>query len=269
MKRYMPIIRTLLAVAVNVSLLAAIALPISSFLRPSPGPQTPWFAWLIAFCWQPVMGLQGILFFHWVDKRPLSELPVSFDRRARQSAIWGALLSIGLLFAYVGITHITGVATWRWNDGFAPTATLLAALITAMAGFGEEFFFRGYLLRTLGEYGPRVGLISSSLVFALMHMITGRVAPLDQLALFLHGLFFATLAQRTKSLWPGVITHFVYNFFTSVVWTGDPNTALLAFDGSLGWTKWAFKAAMVIPLFLMVWMLYRKTEKKQLQKASA
>lgn len=267
MKRLMPIIRTLLAVAVNVALLAIIALPIAKYIRPALGPQTPWFAWAIAFCWQPIMGLQGILFLRWVDKRPLSELPLGFDRKARYAAIGGALLSVGLLFAYVGITEMTGVAAWHWNDSFVPVPTLLAALLTGMAGFGEEFFFRGYILRTLSEYGPRASVIISSLVFALMHMITGRVAPLDQLALFLHGLLFAVMAQRTKSLWPGLITHAAYNFFTSLVWTGDAHTALLAFDGALGWTKWAFKGAMVIPLFLMVWLLYRNKKNTQAQAA--
>jgi membrane protease YdiL (CAAX protease family) len=97
-----------------------------------------------------------------------------------------------------------------------------------------------------------------------MHMLVGRVSPLDQFALFLHGLLFAILAQRSRSLWPGVIIHFVYNGLTSLVWSGSSSTALLAFDGSLGWTKWAFKAAMVVPYLLLVWYIYRKPQRTAL-----
>lgn len=268
MKRFIPIIRVLIAIAVNVAMFAAIALPIAKYMRPAIGPQTPWFAWMLAFLWQPLMGLQGILFHRWVDKRPLRELPIGFDPQARRAALWGALFGPGLLFAYVGITQGTGVATWHWNPSFVPSATILAALLTAMAGLGEEFFFRGYILRTLREYGPVASVLLSSVIFAAAHMITGRVALLDQLALLLHGIFFAVLSLRTKSLWPGVITHFTYNLFTSLVWTGDANTAVLTFDGALGWTKWAFKAAMVIPLFLMVYLVYRKRSEEGAQDAA-
>jgi membrane protease YdiL (CAAX protease family) len=143
-------LRVILAITVNVALLAAIAMPIRSYISP-PGPHTPWFAWCVALTWQPVMALQALFFFRWVDRRPLRELPLGFGRRARSAALWGAVLSIGLMAAYIGLTELGGLATWHWNAGFAPAATVLTALLTAMAGLGEELLFRGYLLRTLSH----------------------------------------------------------------------------------------------------------------------
>ncbi len=251
-------LRIVLLYGINLVMLAALVLPIRQYVQPM-GPQTPWFAWAIALAWSPVFMLgQAMISYRWIDRRPLSELPLGFDRKAAQTAVWGSLLALALLLAYVGITQVTGVTTWHWNPGFAPAATILAALVTASAGIGEEFLFRGYVDRTLGHYGPKVSAILGAAVFAIAHMFTGRVNPIDQLALFLHGYLFVTIYRRTKSIWPSLIIHFVYNGLTSLIWTGDANTALLGFDGSLGWTKWAFKAAMVIPFFLLVRVIYGK-----------
>lgn len=251
-----PLLRVLLALVLNVAMLAAIALPIKTYIAP-PGPHTPWFAWLIALTWQPLMALQGLLFFRWVDRRPLSQFPLRLDGRARQAALWGALLSAAMLLAFIALTSWTGVTIWRLNPGFQPAATLLTTLMLASAGLGEEFFFRGYVIGTFGYYGPRAAVILSAVVFALMHMVVGRVAPIDQLALFIHGIFFAILAQRSGSVLPGMIIHAVYNGLTSLVWSGDAATAILLFDGQIVTLKWAFKAAMVLPYLLMVWAIYR------------
>lgn len=72
-------------------------------------------------------------------------------------------------------------------------------------------------------------------------------------------MIFAVLAKRSKSLWPGMVIHSVYNAITSLVWTCDANTALLLFDGQLGWTKWLFKAAMAVPYLLLIGSIYRKS----------
>lgn len=155
---------------------------------------------------------------------------------------------------------MTGITTWSWNGNFALSSMVLTTLVTAAAGFGEEILFRGYLLQTLSHYGTRTAALVSSIIFAMVHMLTGRVDPLDQLALFLHGYMFAVMTQRTKSIWPGLVIHFVYNGLTCLVWMGSAESSLLLFDGSLGWTKWAFKALMVVP-FLLAARLLRTSEK--------
>lgn len=96
-------------------------------------------------------------------------------------------------------------------------------------------------------------------ISALMHATTGRINSLDLFALFLHGYVFAVLAQRTKSVWPGMIIHFLYNALTCLVWTPNADVALLLFDGNLSVPKWIFKAAMVVPYLLLIKLLDRRT----------
>lgn len=143
------------------------------------GPHTPWWAWALMLAWQPIMALQGLAFFRWVDRRPLRELPANWDRPARAAALWGSILSVALVASYVALTHVTGFAAWRWNAGFVPTAAILSAVLTGMAGLGEEPLFRGYRMRTLSHYGPRATVVISSAIFALVHAITGRWHPLN------------------------------------------------------------------------------------------
>lgn len=251
-----PVLRILSVVLVNLAILAAVALPILEHVTP-PGPETPWYAWAISFTLQPLFAVQALLFFRWIDRRPLSEFPLRFDARARQLALWGCVLTIAMMAAFVGLTGLAGVVTWRWNTAFHPATMVLMTIQLALAGLGEEFLFRGYLIRTLDAYGPRAALLISSLVFALMHMAVGRISPLDLTALFLHGLFFGAMVQRSNSVWPALIVHALYNALTSWVWSGDLDSALLAFDGNLGWLKWTYKGVMTLPYLLLVWYIYR------------
>lgn len=251
-------LRIVLMVLVNVGLLMSIALPVMPYINP-PGAHTPWYAWVLMLVWSPIMALQGLFWHRFVDKRPLAELPWRWDRDARRVVLWGSLLTVLLMASFVGLTGLTGLTTWRVNPSVLPVTSVLYTLMTASAALGEEIMFRGYLMRTLGHLGARKVAVISSLIFAAMHMTTGRINPLDLLALFLHGYLFAVIAQRTKSVWPAMIIHFLYNGLTCQVWANNPEVSLLLFDGDMTTVKWVFKAAMVIPYLLLVWALVRKS----------
>lgn len=85
---------------------------------------------------------------------------------------------------------------------------LLFAFVTVIAApLTEELFFRGFLFKGLREkYGWVNALMFSSIIFALFH---GQVATL--IPTFLLGALFAYLYQRTESVYPGMILHFIVN----------------------------------------------------------
>lgn len=252
-------LRILLLVLGNVALMAVFLLPILRHVNP-PGAHTPWYAWVIALAWSPVMALQALLWQRFVDRRPLAELPWRWDGSAWRVTLWGSLITLVLMAGFVGLTALTGLATWRWNPSVLPVTSVLFTLLVATASIGEEIMFRGYVMRTLGHLGARKVAVISSLVFAAMHMTAGRVNPLDLLALFLHGYVFAVIAQRTKSVWPSMIIHFLYNGLTCLVWTNNVEVSPLLFDGDVTAAKWIYKAAMVIPYLLLVRVLFRNAK---------
>ena len=98
---------------------------------------------------------------------------------------------------------------------FQDASLIELALISLIAGIGEELLFRGLMQDGLatwlgGTHGLWVGLTASSLVFGLAHAVTRTYAVLAALA----GLYLGGLFLLTDNLLAPVTTHAVYNFLT-------------------------------------------------------
>jgi len=79
--------------------------------------------------------------------------------------------------------------------------------IAILPAFCEELLFRGALLFPLARrFGPNIGLVLSSLCFALFHLSVPRLLPT-----FLLGLVLGAVALRARSIWPAVLVHFLNN----------------------------------------------------------
>ncbi|MFP4071955.1 MAG: CPBP family intramembrane glutamic endopeptidase [Desulfovibrionales bacterium] len=71
----------------------------------------------------------------------------------------------------------------------------------------EEVFFRGFLFTGLRErYGWQRAMVISALLFALVHLQFLAIPPI-----FVMGLIFAYLYQRSGSIWPATILHVAMN----------------------------------------------------------
>ncbi|MCX6801625.1 MAG: CPBP family intramembrane metalloprotease [Candidatus Diapherotrites archaeon] len=95
---------------------------------------------------------------------------------------------------------------------------LLAAYILLVRVPCEEIFFRGFLFRELSKSGPAIGIIGSSLVFALAHYGYGSIGEIiGALAL---GALLAAFYYRSKNLTINILAHMAYNFiiFLSLMW---------------------------------------------------
>ena len=89
---------------------------------------------------------------------------------------------------------------------------LLLVLGGLVAPLKEELIFRGMLYPPLRQaYGRGLGIILTSLVFALLHLDFVRFIPL-----FLGGVMLAWLYERTGSLWPSIIAHGTWNTLMAV-----------------------------------------------------
>jgi membrane protease YdiL (CAAX protease family) len=83
----------------------------------------------------------------------------------------------------------------------SPWWFLLGAVVVAPVV--EEIFFRGFLFAGLrGRYGWQKAAVISSALFALVHLQPTAVLPI-----FLLGLIFALLYERSGSIWPAVLMH--------------------------------------------------------------
>lgn len=94
------------------------------------------------------------------------------------------------------------------NDG-ALSLVLATVFISFFVPLGEELLYRGVVTNALLRYGPVVGVVGSTLIFALMHGIN-IVFPAAVVA----GLFTAEVFRRSGSIWPGFVVHAVFNLPT-------------------------------------------------------
>ena len=84
-----------------------------------------------------------------------------------------------------------------------PTAQLPSALLLAVgSGLGEELFFRGFLQ-------PRLGILLTSVVFALAHLNYGSVS--EVVVVFVLSLALGLAYRVTGNLWTPVAAHFTFN----------------------------------------------------------
>ena len=104
---------------------------------------------------------------------------------------------------------------------------LLVAAICITPALCEEFLFRGYFQGTLsrGMASPWSWILTGS-CFALVHQNYIGLG-----ALLVIGIYLAFVFDSSGSLWPGSLTHFLYNGSVVLLATGTVRPSW-AFDGS-------------------------------------
>lgn len=117
---------------------------------------------------------------------------------------------LGYVLIFLGLAVAKGLP--------APGVILWVFINTLVVGLSEEWMCRGILLQGLREGGSlRRAIWLSTLLFGLVHslnvFVTGElIAGLVQAgAATMSGLLFCAIRVRTKSLWPVILTHGLYD----------------------------------------------------------
>lgn len=103
---------------------------------------------------------------------------------------------------------------FQWIQGqvrtmFAGASTLQLALISLLAGLGEELLFRGVLQPALQmASGGLAGLLLASLLFGVAHWLNAAYV----IFAFLMGLYLGAMYWMTENLVVPIIIHGAYDF---------------------------------------------------------
>lgn len=92
---------------------------------------------------------------------------------------------------------------------------LLAGLVFMAVGVApivEELFFRGYAYPVLKQYAPRHAMWLSALLFAAVHLYV-----VNFISVFVLGIVFAHLYERTGSLSVPIVAHATFNAVVAIV----------------------------------------------------
>ena len=125
--------------------------------------------------------------------------------------IWAIYLAgILVVFLLTGSSDDPGLITIELH---APL-WLLAIMVLGI-GYSEEFFFRIFLVETMGSVlGKKAAIIISALFFALGHLYQGYLAVA---IIFFLGLGFQWLYARYKSIHVNAIVHALYDAISILI----------------------------------------------------
>lgn len=175
-----------------------------------------------------------------------------------------------LLFAY-GTVWMFGIAQFNVPAGGigAPTDIVLNFAVTMLFCLGEEIGWRGYLLPRLMTLGHRKALLLSGLMQAIWHLPfilftsfyhgdgnTWIIVPLFLSTMTIAGILFGYLRIASKSTWPAVIAHAVFNVYWVTFGLFTIATSPLAFEYLAGESGVLTLAAVA----LSAWVLIRRME---------
>jgi membrane protease YdiL (CAAX protease family) len=146
-----------------------------------------------------------------------------------------AVVLNGFLLLSTLVTGSLQLAPQKGFWGFLAVIVLTSPLQAA----AEEIFFRGYLMQALGSLfsQPWVGVVLSSVVFALFHGTQNVPLFIDRLAF---GLVAAALVWRTGGLEAGIAAHVVNNVFAYGIAALTSSVAAVQAIRGIDWVNAAF-----------------------------
>lgn len=149
-------------------------------------------------------------------------------------------------------------------------------------GMGEEVFCRGYLMSSISRrYSLTVGVLVSSLVFALLHIANPGISVLAFVNLFLYGVFAALLMIRFNNIWIAGAFHSLWNFtqgnfygvsvsgmggMPSVLVSAQTDAAPLINGGAFGLEGGVCTSIVTFTGIVVLYIMIRQNEKKQVSE---
>ncbi len=164
----------------------------------------------------------------WVGREKFSSYGLPLVRNGGtlfgKGIVWGfvpsALILVPIYLA--GGCEFHGLALH--GGDLASYAVLWGAAMLAL-GFTEEFLFRGYALKTLGEsigFWPAAILLSS--IFGLVHLLFKPHEDwIDPISVAVYGVFWCLTLRRTGSLWFAVGFHAASDYADMILFA-EPNS---------------------------------------------
>jgi len=151
----------------------------------------------------------------WVEGRGWSFVWLGKDSLESPRLISGAMFGL----AAIGIPSIILLATHELSSVSAPAGSWTYAAIVSFANLlpaalGEELLLRGYVFAVLKEaVGWRWTLISTSIVFGLLHVPNPGSDAQAIAVVMLAGFFLGAILLATRSLYAATLAHFAWNWF--------------------------------------------------------
>jgi len=169
-----------------------------------------------------VLAFGPIFLILWVwlalfEKRRLRTIGLEIQGAA-QKYLRGLVIGLLMFSVAVGISALFGFVAFEAVDPQQQGLVVLGSVLFVFAGWmvqgaAEEALTRGWLLPVIGaRYGPLLGVIISSVIFAMYHSLNPNLNPIAILNLVLFGVFAALFALYEGGLWGIFGIHSIWNW---------------------------------------------------------
>ena len=160
------------------------------------------------------MILALFLWVRWAEGRPLATL--GFVKKGSLVELVKGLAAGFLLFSLVALLMLlSGAGSFEWGQlTLEPFLYILILLpLWMIQGGAEELVTRAWLLPVaVKQTNLPIGLLTSSLLFALLHLGNPDIGVLPILNIALFGLFASLYLLRTDNVWGIIGLHTAWNF---------------------------------------------------------
>lgn len=152
-----------------------------------------------------------------VEKRPFWTMGYELKHAVPQY-LRGFLIGAAMFASAVGLLALFGAVEVDAGDPSQVGVTALGGVLIVLIGWivqggAEEALTRGWVLPVIGaRYKPWIGLLVSSLIFAILHGLNPGLNAIALLNLALFGVFAGLYAMREGSLWGISALHSVWNW---------------------------------------------------------
>jgi membrane protease YdiL (CAAX protease family) len=165
-----------------------------------------------------------------VEKRPLNDYGIppsqALGLRFWEGGLWGFAMMSAILF----VLHISGhfqIDSAALHGGAIARYAVAWGAVFYAVGISEEFAFRGYLLFSIARRRRFwwAALIVSA-IFAAVHVPNPGENAFGILQVFVVGMLFCLMIQRTGNLWFAVGFHAAWDWAETFFY-GTPDSGLL------------------------------------------
>lgn len=186
--------------------------------------------------WNTILGtIQGavwllivIFLIKVIEKKPFTweAIGLNWRRTTPYYLILGLLIGGLMYFSYLFLGQILGSnASFQNISGNLSFPSIIMTLILYISlGFGEEIGFRAYLqTRMIKLYGVILGILFTSIIFTLSHLIFRRLSLIELLSGVILYMGIGTIYFLSQSLYFVGIIHAILNGLAEMldVWGGE------------------------------------------------
>jgi membrane protease YdiL (CAAX protease family) len=151
--------------------------------------------------------------------RKCFEIGLTFDKTVIKNVITTLIFAfITFVFLYILLIVSDNLEYLPNSKNFDPNILTIYLVNVLIMVIIEELIFRSIGFQILEEnLGGTFAIIFTSIIFTSVHLLNPNISIMGFINIFLAGILFGTMYYKSKSLFPMIIFHLIWNLSLSLI----------------------------------------------------